>query len=219
MVSRYGSEKFREESAKMLAVSYLFLKGTPFIYQGQEIGMSNWYPSDPNMYEDVQTRWQYEHVGVKRSDKKRLERLWHGSRDSARTPVQWDDSDNAGFSTSKPWFYVNENYKEVNVNKQENDENSILNFYRKAIKIRKELNVIKNGNYKEYNKLSSKVYMYSREDSNQKVLVICSFSEKETKLKVPSNFNLSEGELILNNYENNSLILKPYETRVYLWKK
>ena len=219
MVSRYGSEKFREESAKMLAVSYLFLKGTPFIYQGQEIGMSNWYPSDPNMYEDVQTRWQYEHVGVKRSDKKRLERLWHGSRDSARTPVQWDDSDNAGFSTSKPWFYVNENYKEVNVNKQENDENSILNFYRKAIKIRKELNVIKNGNYKEYNKLSSKVYMYSRENSNQKVLVICSFSEKETKLKVPSNFNLSEGELILNNYENNSLILKPYETRVYLWKK
>ena len=219
MVSRYGSEKFREESAKMLAVSYLFLKGTPFIYQGQEIGMSNWYPSDPNMYEDVQTRWQYEHVGVKRSDKKRLERLWHGSRDSARTPVQWDDSDNAGFSTSKPWFYVNENYKEVNVNKQENDENSILNFYRKAIKIRKELNVIKNGNYKEYNKLSSKVYMYSREDSNQKVLVICSFSEKETKLKVPSSFNLSEGELILNNYENNSLILKPYETRVYLFKK
>ena len=219
MVSRYGSEKFREESAKMLAVSYLFLKGTPFIYQGQEIGMSNWYPSDPNMYEDVQTRWQYEHVGVKRSDKKRLERLWHGSRDSARTPVQWDDSDNAGFSTSKPWFYVNENYKEVNVNKQENDENSILNFYRKAIKIRKELNVIKNGNYKEYNKLSSKVYMYSREDSNQKVLVICSFSEKETKLKVPSRFNLSEGELILNNYENNSLILKPYETRVYLFKK
>ena len=219
MVSRYGSEKFREESAKMLAVSYLFLKGTPFIYQGQESGMSNWYPSAPNMYEDVQTRWQYEHVGVKRSDKKRLERLWHGSRDSARTPVQWDDSDNAGFSTSKPWFYVNENYKEVNVNKQENDENSILNFYRKAIKIRKELNVIKNGNYKEYNKLSSKVYMYSREDSNQKVLVICSFSEKETKLKVPSNFNLSEGELILNNYENNSLILKPYETRVYLWKK
>ena len=219
MVSRYGSEKFREESAKMLAVSYLFLKGTPFIYQGQEIGMSNWYPSDPNMYEDVQTRWQYEHVGVKRSDKKRLERLWHGSRDSARTPVQWDDSDNAGFSTSKPWFYVNENYKEVNVNKQENDENSILNFYRKAIKIRKELSVIKNGNYKEYNKLSSKVYMYSREDSNQKVLVICSFSEKETKLKVPSNFNLSEAELILNNYENNSLILKPYETRVYLFKK
>ena len=219
MVSRYGSEKFREESAKMLAVSYLFLKGTPFIYQGQEIGMSNWYPSDPNMYEDVQTRWQYEHVGVKRSAKKRLERLWHGSRDSSRTPVQWDDTLNAGFSEATPWFYVNENYKEVNVNKQENDENSILNFYRKAIKIRKELNVVKDGIYKEYNKLSSKVYMYSRENSKEKVLVICSFSEKETKLKVPSKFNLNEGELILNNYKNNTLTLKPYETRVYLWKK
>lgn len=219
MVSRYGSEKYREESAKMLAVSYLFLKGTPFIYQGQEIGMSNWYPSDPNMYEDVQTRWQYEHVGVKRSNQKRLERLWHGSRDSSRTPVQWNDTLNAGFSETTPWFYVNENYKEVNVNKQENDENSILNFYRKAIKIRKELNVVKDGIYKEYNKLSSKVYMYSRENSKEKVLVICSFSEKETKLKVPSKFNLNEGELILNNYENNTLTLKPYETRVYLWKK
>ena len=171
------------------------------------------------MYEDVQTRWQYEHVGVKRSAKKRLERLWHGSRDSSRTPVQWDDTLNAGFSETTPWFYVNENYKEVNVNKQENDENSILNFYRKAIKIRKELNVVKDGIYKEYNKLSSKVYMYSRENSKEKVLVICSYSEKEIKLKVPSNFNLSEGKLILNNYENNSLILKPYETRVYLWKK
>ena len=219
MVSRYGSEKYRDASAKMLAVSYLFLKGTPFIYQGQEIGMSNWYPSDPNMYEDVQTRWQYENVATKRSDKKRLERLWFGSRDSSRTPVQWDDTLNAGFSETTPWFYVNENYKDVNVKKQENDENSILNFYRKAIKIRKELNVIKDGIYKEYNKLASKVYMYSRENSKEIVLVICSFYDKETKLKVPSFFNLNEGELILNNYENNSLILKPYETRVYLWKK
>jgi oligo-1,6-glucosidase len=219
MVSRYGSEKYRKESAKMLAVSYLFLKGTPFIYQGQEIGMSNWYPSDPNMYEDVQTRWQYENVGTKKSDEKRLQRLWFGSRDSSRTPVQWDDSENAGFSSSTPWFYVNENYKEVNVKEQENDKDSILNFYRKAISLRKELKVVKEGNYKEYNKLSSKVYMYSREDDKQKLLVICSFSEKEAKLSIPSNFNLSEGELILNNYENSSLILKPYETRVYLFKK
>ena len=133
MVSRYGSEKFREESAKMLAVSYLFQKGTPFIYQGQEIGMSNWYPSDPAMYEDVQTRWQYENVATKRSPEKRLQRLWHGSRDSARTPVQWDDSENAGFTSGTPWFYVNENYREVNVAAQEKDEDSVLNFYRRAI--------------------------------------------------------------------------------------
>ena len=219
MVSRYGSEKYRKESAKMLAVSYLFLKGTPFIYQGQEIGMSNWYPSDPSMYEDVQTRWQYENVATKKSDEKRLQRLWFGSRDSARTPVQWDDSENAGFSTSEPWFYVNENYREVNVKEQENDEDSILNFYRKAINLRKELKVVKEGDYKEYNKLSSRVYMYSREDDKQKLLIICSFSEKESKLNIPSNFDLSKSTLILNNYDNDSLVLRPYETRVYLWNK
>lgn len=220
MVSRYGSEKFRNESAKMLAVSYLFLKGTPFIYQGQEIGMSNWYPSDPNMYEDVQTRWQYENVATKRSDVKRLQRLWYGSRDSSRTPVQWDDSDNAGFSTSKPWFYVNENYKEVNVKKQENDENSILNFYRKAITLRKELSVVKDGNYKEYNKCSSKVYTYSREDDKQKLLVVCSFFDKETRWNAPKEFDLNSAILALTNYESNDInTLKPYETRVYLWNK
>ena len=219
MVSRYGSEKYRVESAKMLAASYLFLKGTPFIYQGQEIGMSNWYPNDPNMYEDVQTLWQYHNVKTKKTDEKRLQRLWHGSRDSARTPVQWSDSVNAGFSECQPWFYVNENYKEVNVENQENDNNSVLNFYRKAIKLRKELSAVRNGNYKEYGKSSSKVYTYIREDEYQKILVVCSFSEKSAKIKVPKGFDIKNSELILNNYENNSNILKPYETRVYLYKK
>ena len=220
MVSRYGSEKFREESAKMLAVSYLFLKGTPFIYQGQEIGMSNWYPIDPEMYEDVQTRWQYENVAVNKAPEKRLERLWHGSRDSARTPVQWDDTENAGFSTNKPWFYVNENYPEVNVKKQEEDQNSILNFYRKAIKLRKELSCVRNGNYQEHKKSSNKVYMYSREDEYQKILVVCSFCELSTVFAIPDNFDLRKAELLLTNYdESNNVFLKPYETRVYIWKK
>ena len=219
MVSRYGSEKFRVESAKMLAASYLFLKGTPFIYQGQEIGMSNWYPSDPSMYEDVQTRWQYENVKVNKSPEKRLERLWHGSRDSARTPVQWSNSEYAGFSSHEPWFYVNENYKDVNVESQENDENSVLNFYRKAIKLRKELSAVRYGNYKEYNKQSKKVYTYSREDDKQKILVVCSFCENNTEFKIPANFDLKTAKLILNNYDNDRLTLKPYETRVYLWNK
>ena len=219
MVSRYGSEKYRKESAKMLAVSYLFLKGTPFIYQGQEIGMSNWYPSDPEMYEDVQTRWQYNNVGVKKSPEKRLQRLWYGSRDSARTPVQWDDGENAGFSAGKPWFYVNENYKEVNVKEQEADPDSVLNFYRKAISLRKELSSVRHGDYKEHNKLSTKVYTYTREDENEKLLVVCSFSEREAALKVPKGFDLASAELILANYNNNGLVLKPYETRVYRLKK
>ena len=219
MVSRYGSEKYREESAKMLAVSYLFLKGTPFIYQGQEIGMSNWYPTDPEMYEDVQTRWQYYNVGTKRSPEKRLQRLWYGSRDSARTPVQWSSEENAGFTTGKPWFYVNENYKQVNVADQEKDENSILNFYRKAIALRKTLSCVRNGSYTEYHKNSSSLYAYCREDDKQKLLVVCSFTEKEVPFKAPKGFDLANAQLILHNYPTADAKLKPYETRVYLWNK
>ena len=220
MVSRYGSEKFRAESAKMLAVSYLFLSGTPFIYQGQEIGMSNWYPSDPSMYEDVQTRWQYENVGTKKSPEKRLQRLWHGSRDSARTPVQWDSSENAGFTTGTPWFYVNENYKEVNVAAQEESADSVLHFYRKAIKLRKELTCVRYGSYKEYFKNSSKLYVYSREDADQKILVVCSYSDKCVQFKAPKEFDLDAAELLLKNYESiEKTILQPYEARVYCLPK
>lgn len=219
MVSRYGSEEFRKESAKMLAVSYLFLGGTPFIYQGQEIGMSNWYPSDPAMYEDVQTRWQYENVGIKRTPEKRLQRLWHGSRDSARTPVQWDDGEHAGFTTGTPWFYVNENYKEVNVASQEEDPDSVLNFYRKAIGLRKELSCVRYGNYTEYNKMSSKVYVYARQDEKQKILVVCSYSKDNVKFRAPKGFDLSRAKLVLQNYEAvKENLLQPYEARVYLFE-
>ncbi len=220
IVSRYGSEKYLSESAKTLAVSYLFLKGTPFIYQGQEIGMSNWYPKDPSMYEDVQTRWQYENVGVKKSPEKRLQRLWHGSRDSARTPVQWDDSENAGFTTGTPWFYVNENFKAINVAAQEKDENSVLNFYRRAIGLRKTLSCVRYGDYKEYGKSSSKFYTYSREDEKQKILVVCSFSDKNEKWTAPKSFDIEKAEMILCNYDDSdSSKLRPYEARVYLWNK
>ena len=221
MVSRYGSEKFRTESAKMLAVSYLFQQGTPFVYQGQEIGMSNWYPDDPALYEDVQTRWQYENVATKKSPEKRLQRLWYGSRDSARTPVQWDDSPHAGFTAAeKPWFYVNENYKEVNVAAQEQDDDSVLNFYRKAIALRKALSCVRHGDYREYGKLSSKLYTYSREDEKQKLLVVCSYSDKEEVWKAPAGFDVNSAELLLCNYdETKPNSMKPYEARVYCWKK
>ena len=220
MVSRYGSERFQKESGKMLAVSYLFQKGTPFIYQGQEIGMTNWYPSDPEMYEDVQTRWQYFNVATKKSPEKRLKRLWDGSRDSARTPVQWSAEENAGFTTGTPWFYINENYKDINVADQEKDENSVLNFYRRAIKLRKELSSVKNGNYKEYGKMSSSFYTYSREDDKEKLLVVCSFTDKAKKWSVPAGFDLASAELLLSNYDKlDGTTLKPYETRVYRWAK
>ena len=220
IISRYGSEDFREESGKMLAVSYLFQKGTPFIYQGQEIGMTNWRPEDPKMYEDVQTIWQYEHSATNKSDDKRLKRLWRSSRDSARTLVQWDDSPNGGFTTSDtPWFHVNPNYPEVNVAKQEEDPNSLLNFYREAIALRKKLSCVRDGKYAEHCKNSNKLYVYSRQDGRQKILVVCSFSSKNVKFKAPADFPVETATLALCNYNSSDpKVLKPYEARVYLWK-
>ena len=220
IISRYGSEEFWKESGKMLAVSYLFQKGTPFVYQGQEIGMLNWKPESPEMYEDVQTRYEYEHHATKKSPEKRLQRLWRSSRDSARTLVQWDSSENGGFTTSDtPWFYVNPNYKEINVAQQEQDEDSILNFYRKAIALRKKLSCVRDGNYIEHFKGSGKLSVYSRQDSRQRILVVCSFSKKNIPFKAPKYFPTDTAELALCNYENpDPKVLKPYETRVYLWK-
>jgi oligo-1,6-glucosidase len=219
IISRYGSEKFWAESGKMLAAAYLFQKGTPFVYQGQEIGMLNWQPEDPPMYEDVQTRWQYENTATGKSPRQRLERLWRSSRDSARTPVQWDDTANAGFTPGEPWFYVNSNYPKINVAQQEQDPNSILNFYRKAIQLRKTLPVVRHGNYREHFSSSSKVYCYSRQMPGQKLLVLCSFAGKPVSLPVPKDFDLGTGKLILGNYPGScAKALRPYETRVYLWE-
>ncbi len=219
IISRYGSEKFWKESGKMLAVSYLFQKGTPFVYQGQEIGMLNWRPEDPQMYEDVQTRWQYENKAVKKSPVKRLHRLWRSSRDSARTPMQWDSSENAGFSTAEPWFYVNNNYGHINAAQQEEDPDSILNFYRQAIALRKKLTCVRDGNFIVYKKCSSKLFVYSRQDSRQRILVVCSFSSKKTRFSPPKNFPIDTARLPLCNYPNPTpKVLQPYECRVYWWR-
>ena len=219
ILSRYGNEKFWKESGKTLAVSYLFQQGTPFIYQGQEIGMVNWQPESADMYEDVQTRYQYEHSALNKTPEQRLKRLWRSSRDSARTPVQWDDSENAGFTTGKPWFYVNQNYKEINVAQQEQDPDSILNFYKKAIALRKELKVVRHGNYRELYRYSNKLYVYTREMEGEKILVVCSFSDKPHIFPAPTGFDFNEGLLVLNNYQEvDHHLLKPYESRVYLWR-
>ncbi len=219
IISRYGNENFHFESGSMLAAMYLFQKGTPFIYQGQEIGMLNWKPEDPEMYEDVQTRWQYAHTHLNESEEKRLKRMWRSSRDSARTPVQWSGEENAGFTSGKPWLGINPNYTEINVKKQEEDPDSLLNFYRKAIALRKSLSCVRYGKYKEYRKLSGKHYIYSMADEKQKILVVCSFSDKETAFKPVSGFDLNNAKLILNNCkEPKNGILMPYECRVYLWE-
>lgn len=180
--------------------------------------MLNWRPDDPLKYEDVHTLWQYHNEETDKSDQERLERLWRCSRDSARTGVQWNAEKNAGFTTGTPWFAVNDNYAAINAEQQETDPDSILNFYRKAIALRKELEVVHSGSYREHDHDNEKLYLYSRESAEQKLLVICSFSSCEETFTVPAGFCLEEGKLILSNYGQNGALLKPWECRVYLWE-
>lgn len=219
IVSRYGNLDFREQSAKMLAAMYLFQKGTPFVYQGQEIGMTNWHPGSPEMYEDVATRYYFDHYAQRMTPRARLHRLWRCSRDSARTLMQWDTGPNGGFTGGSPWFYINDNYKQINVAAQNEDRNSILNFYRMAIALRKRLSCVRWGRYREFSKGSRWLYQYSMQDDRQKILVVCSFSTKVKKYRAPDGFYLDRGTLLLCNYPNvEQGFLRPYETRVYLWK-
>ena len=218
IVSRYGSEKYWKQSGKMLATAYLFQKGTPFIYQGQEIGMLNWRPDSPALYEDVHTLWQYHNEATDLPDQERLERLWRCSRDSSRTGVQWNSQPNGGFTTGTPWFAVNENYRDINVEQQETDETSILNYYRRAIALRKSLPVVRNGSYTEYDHENEQLYVYAREWEDQKMLVVCSFSDDAVAFSMPAGFAAEEAELILGNYDEPQAALQPWECRVYLWK-
>ena len=220
VISRYGSEKFWKESGKTLAASYLFLQGTPFVYQGQEIGMTNWKPESIDQYRDVQTIYNYHTKYAKKTHEQRMAIEYRSSRDNARTPVQWDDSANAGFTTAQtPWMDVNENYHDINVAQQLNDPDSILNFYKKAIALRKSLRSVRYGEYKEHFPLSTTLWCYTRELKCEKLLVVCSYSDRPQDLRIPKGYDLSRGELILQNYADPLPgILQPYECRVYLFK-
>ena len=136
--------------------------------------------------------------------------------------MQWDDSSNAGFTTGTPWFYTNPNYKEINVKAAEEDENSILNYYRKLLKFRKDNEIVRYGTFKML-KTCSSIFAYIREYQGQKLLVISSFSDGEITFRAPEDFNMAKAELVLSNYAqcpiiHNGFITKPYETRAYLLK-
>ena len=224
IVNRYGSIEYRVESAKMLATMYICQSGTPFIYQGQEIGMTNLGLDDINGYVDVSTLNNYKVAKALLGEKKAMELVKYASRDNARTPVQWSAEKNAGFTTAdKPWFFVNPNYTEINVADQDKDPDSILNYYRKLLKFRKENQIVIYGTYKEYYKNSKDLFVYEREYEGKRLLVINSFTDKPVMFKAPEGFDLEKGELVLSNYNYpgvtyNGFKTKPYETRVYLFE-
>ncbi len=215
VVNRYGSLKFWKESAKMLAACYIFQKGTPFIYQGQEIGMTNIRLGSIDQYLDVASKNAYNSFHLREKVEKRLLRIHIASRDSARTPVQWSREENAGFTEGTPWFYVNRDYKRINVEAEEQDPESILNFYRKCLALRKSSETLIWGTYREYFPLSDKIYMYERAYEGERVLVVCSFSRNDVRFRLPKRFSGS-GELLLGNYASpgQERVLRPYEVRV-----
>lgn len=223
IISRYGSEKYHKESGKMLAAMYMLQRGTPFIYQGQEIGMLNLRLPSVNMYQDVMTKNNARIASRLLPKRQVLKLVQKSSRDSARTPMQWTDEKNAGFSTGVPWFFVNENYKQINVREQENDPDSILNFYRKLIKFRKEHPVALYGDYRELRPEDKNLYVYERSLNGQRLLVICSFTAEQLRFEAPEGVDLTEGVAVLSNYDFNFVIAngfttRPYELRVYLFE-
>ena len=222
-ISRFGNDKeYRRESAKLLATFLLTLRGTPYIYQGEEIGMTNVAFETIEDYRDLSTIFTYHSEvsnGVASEDI--LDRIHSFSRDNARTPMQWDASENAGFTKGSPWIKVNSNYKEINVAEAEADKGSIYHYYRDMIKLRKDNLVFVYGGFELLAEEDEKVFAYLRTDETEKYLVVLNFSGDETRFLWPEGKEYKSGELVISNYaEHNSntvcdINLRPYEARVY----
>ena len=220
IISRYGSEKYRTESGKMLAAMYMLQKGTPFIYQGQEIGMTNMPLPELGMYKDVMTFNSARILSKLYPKKKVLSIIQQGTRENARSPMQWSAGKNAGFTSGRPWFFVNGNYREINVEAAEADPDSILHFYRKLLAFRRGSPVVLRGEYKEYFPRDKNFYVYERRYFEKRLLVICSFTDKQLRFNAPEGIDLSKWELELTNYDysftiGNGFTARPYELRVY----
>ena len=223
IISRYGSEKYWRESGKMLAAMLLLQRGTPFLYQGQEIGMTNLRLPSVEQYPDVMTRNNVRLLSKLLPKKQVLKAVQEGARDNARTPVQWSAEKNAGFTTGTPWFTVNDNYTGVNVAAQEEDPDSILNFYRRLLQFRKKHPVALWGDYVELLPEDKHLYVYERNYEGSKLLVICSFTDEQIRFRAPDGVVLTEEALAFGNYEWNFVVAngfttRPYELRVYLFE-
>lgn len=221
MVSRFGNDsKYRIESAKMLATLIHTFKGTPYIYQGEEIGMTNICFDDIKKYRDIETI-NYYNEKIKNEDEKSLiERIKITSRDNARTPMQWDNNLNGGFSKATPWIDVNPNYKQINVKESLEDSNSIFNYYKELIKLRHNNDTIVYGDVKLIYPENESIFAYTRNLEDEQLMVVLNFYENEIDFKIPDNIDIDKLEIILSNYKdkiikNETINLRPYEAIVY----
>ena len=222
-VSRFGNDReYRVESAKMLGTMLHTLQGTPYIYQGEEIGLTNVAFDDITDYNDVWAYNFYNDALKNGMPKEEVLALLHDKgRDNARTPIPWDDSSNGGFTSGTPWLKLNPNYPEINVEQALEDENSVFYYYQKLIQLRKEHLVIVYGNYTLLLEENEQIWAYSRKLDQDGLLVLLNFFEPEAEFVLPQEVQYKKAELLLTNYEVSepeqlaTIRLRPYEARIY----
>ena len=228
VVSRFGDDgKYHRESAKMLATTIHMMRGTPYIYQGEEFGMTNPNFQHISDYRDVESLNMFQIMKDEgMSEEEIIDILQQKSRDNSRTPVQWDDSEHAGFTTGTPWIREANNYKEINAKAALQDKNSIFYHYQKLNHLRKEFDIIVHGSYQLILANHDAIFAYIREYKDEKLLVINNFYSKETLFTLPKEYNFSEysSRILLSNYQDSSnefqeILLRPYESVVYYLQK
>ena len=218
-VSRFGNDKeYRETSAKMLGTCIHMMQGTPYVYQGEELGMTNAPFETLDDFRDLDSINAYhELIGQgKMTEEKMMEALRYMSRDNARTPMQWDDSKNAGFTSGKPWIMVNPNYTTINAKEQLSREDSVFHYYQKLIRLRKEKEIIVYGTFDLLLPDDEQLYVFTRTLGEEKLLVVCNFSGEEVELQIPDEF--CRGSVLINNYKDlcieEKMKIRPYEAFV-----
>lgn len=218
-VSRFGDDKnYRERSAKMLATATHMLRGTPYVYQGEEIGMTNTDFTSIDQYKDVESL-NYYNIMLEngKSPEEALHIINERSRDNGRTPMQWDTSENTGFSKGEPWIGVNGNYKEINAQEQVSRTDSVFAYYKKLIELRKKYDVIADGDFSMLEDTPEEIFAYERILGDEKLLVLVNFSGREEKLY--KDIDVSGYELLISNTDTPAVMrlnsLKPYEALVY----
>ena len=222
IVSTLGDDQnYWKESATSLGMMYFMMKGTPFIYQGQEIGMTNVQFDKVEDYQDVQsTGLYYSKLEQGMSHEDIMEIIWATARGNSRTPMQWNDGANSGFTTGTPWLAVNPNYQTINVEAQEEDPDSILNFYKEMIALRKSEDIFVYGTYDLVFEDHQEIYAYTRTLGEKRVLILCNLTNKQTSINL-EKITVSTDQLLLSNIpveEHESiqeLTLKPFEARIY----
>ncbi|PFJ38841.1 glycoside hydrolase family 13 protein [Bacillus thuringiensis] len=228
-ISRWGNDspEYREVSGKMLATLLHTLQGSPYIYQGEEIGMTNVSFANINDYRDIETLNAYKELVEEGflSREELMRGIHERSRDNARTPVQWNDTENAGFTKGTPWIQVNPNFKEINAESALKNKDSIFYYYKKLIELRKQNEIIVYGTYELILEDDEEIYAFTRTLGEDKVLVICNFTNNSPTFNLPKDIDFTSTELLISNYETkqnediSKIVLKPYEARVYRLKK